>query len=78
MTQLIINAYQTDMHNGHYEVIPFTSKRKACQKARNLSGSNFLGWGATGFLTVVTNGEVVLSLQIHKPVERKRGLRGMK
>lgn len=70
MTKLIINAYEGLAHSGHYEVIPFTSKRKACQKARKLSGSNFLGWGANGFLTVVTNGEVVLSLPIHKVKER--------
>ena len=71
-TVLIINAYETSMHSGHYEVIPFTNKRKAVRKARKLSGSNFLGWGATGYLTVVKNHEVVASYPIHEEVERRR------
>lgn len=72
---LIINAYETSMHSGHYEVIPFTNKRKAVRKARKLSGSYFLGWGATGYLTVVKNHEVVASYPIHEETERRRGVR---
>lgn len=67
---VVINAYESMTHGGHYEIMPFTSKRKACQRARKLSGSNFLGWGATGFITVVSHGKVVLSLPIHKVNER--------
>lgn len=65
-TKVIINAYETDMHSGHYEVLTFANKRKACKKARRLASSNFLGWGATGYITVVKDGEVILSLPIHK------------
>lgn len=75
-TVMIINAYEGLTHGGHYEIVPFTSKRKACQRARKLAKSNFLGWGATGYITVMKNGEVALSLPIHKTVERKRGMRG--
>lgn len=69
---LIINAYETSMHSGCYEVIPFTNKRKAVKKARKLSGSCFLGWGAVGYLTVVKNHEVVASYPIHKEVNRRK------
>ena len=69
---LIINAYETSMHSGCYEVIPFTNKRKAVKKARKLSGSCFLGWGVTGYLTVVKNHEVVASYPIHKEVNRRK------
>lgn len=75
-TKLIINAYETSMHSGHYEVIPFTNKRKAMRQARKLSGSNFLGWGAVGYLTVVKNGEVLLSLPIHEEVNRRNRKKG--
>lgn len=75
-TALIINLDASAWGgDSYYEVMHFANKRKAIKKAKRLQGSGFRGWHNSGWLTVVKNGEVILSLTYHKPLSDEEARR---